>query len=127
MLRAFLLTPVLALVFSWPALAPTDPDYWWHTRTGQLIAETGAIPHLDTFSFTAAGQPWIAHEWLTELAYYALQSHIGYVGNVVLMGLLGSLAALALFATCRRWGVGELPAMLLVLWAFGMSLGSLGV
>src|SRR5258708_2794352 len=124
MLRAFLLTPVLAFVWSWPALAPTDPDYWWHTRTGQLIAQTGAIPHVDVYSFTAAGQPWIAHEWLTELIFYVVQAHVGCVGNVVLMGLVGSLTALALFATCRRGGVGELLATLLVLWAFGMSLGS---
>jgi hypothetical protein len=127
MLRAFLLSPVLVFVFCWPALAPTDPDYWWHVRTGQLIAQTGSIPRVDVFSFTAAGQPWIAHEWLTELGFALVQSRFGYVGNVLGMGLLGGLAALALFATCRRWGVGELPAVVLVLWAFGMSLGSFGV
>ena len=33
----------------------TDPDFWWHLRTGQLIVDTGAIPKVDPFSFTAAG------------------------------------------------------------------------
>jgi hypothetical protein len=46
---------------------------------------------------------------------------------VVLIGLLGCLAALALYAACSRWGVGELPSVVRVLWAFGMSLGSFGV
>ena len=30
-------------------------DYWWHLRTGQLIAETGAVPKLDPFTFTVPG------------------------------------------------------------------------
>jgi hypothetical protein len=122
-----LLAPVLVFVGSWPALVPTDPDYWWHVRTGQLIVESGAIPHADVFSSTALGQPWITHEWLTELVFYVLQAHFGYVANVLLIGALGSLAALALYATCRRWGAGELLAVVLVLWAFGMSIGSFGV
>ncbi|MEW6094234.1 MAG: hypothetical protein AB1531_09745, partial [Chloroflexota bacterium] len=47
-----------------------DPDFWWHLRTGQLIAETGAIPRADPFSFTNFGKTWIAHEWLSELIFY---------------------------------------------------------
>jgi hypothetical protein len=56
-----------------------------------------------------------------------VQHQWGYVGNVVLIGFLGSGAVLLLYATCRRWGVGELASVVLVLWAFGMSLGSFGV
>jgi hypothetical protein len=115
------------LVAIWPAVAPTDPDYWWHERTGQLIAETHAVPTVDPYSFTAAGQPWVAHEWLTELFFYAIQSHVAYVGNVVLLGLLGAASVVMLFATCRLWGIGDLTAVVLVVWAFGMSLPSFGV
>jgi hypothetical protein len=118
---------VLAFVAAWPVLAPTDPDYWWHTRTGQLIVESGAVPTTDPYSFTAAGQPWVAHEWLTEVLFYVVQHQFGYVGNVVLIALLGCLAAVLLFVTCRLRGVGDLASVVLVLWAFGMSLGSYGV
>jgi len=48
----------------------TDPDFWWHLRTGQLIVQTHAIPHIDPFSFTNNGKPWVAHEWLSELFMY---------------------------------------------------------
>jgi hypothetical protein len=126
-LQALLLTPLLAFVLVWPALAPTDPDYWWHARTGQLILESGTVPRTDPYSFTAYGQPWVAHEWLTEVIFYLVQRQFGYVGNVVLFGVLACLAAVSLYVTCRLWGVGELPSVVLVLWAFGMSLGSLGV
>ena len=43
----------------------TDPDLWWHLRTGQWIVETGHIPHSDPFSFTRAGSAWVSHEWLS--------------------------------------------------------------
>jgi hypothetical protein len=108
-------------------LAPTDPDYWWHALTGQLIVQSGSVPTTDLYSFTAAGQPWIAHEWLTEVLFYVVQHQAGYVGNVALLALLGCLTVLMLFATCRVRGVGDLASVVLVLWAFGMSLGSFGV
>ena len=44
-----------------------DPDLWWHLRTGQLIVETGHVPHSDPFSFTRAGHAWVSHEWLSEV------------------------------------------------------------
>jgi hypothetical protein len=49
-----------------------DPDFWWHLRTGQLIAQTHLIPHSDPYSFTNNGKPWVAHEWLSELLIYGL-------------------------------------------------------
>jgi hypothetical protein len=128
LLTVLLLAPVLLLVLAWPALAPTDPDYWEHVATGRVMAATGAVPSVDLYLFTTApGQPWVDHEWLTELSYAAVQDRFGYLGNVVLAGLLGCATALALYATCRLWGVGQLPAVVLVLWAFTMSLPSLGV
>jgi hypothetical protein len=42
----------------------TDPDVWWHLKTGQYITEHKSVPHTDPFSYTRAGEPWVAHEWL---------------------------------------------------------------
>lgn len=50
----------------------SDPDFWWHLRTGQYIIETRTIPHTDPFSLTRAGHPWVTHEWLTEVLLYAV-------------------------------------------------------
>ena len=55
-----------------------DPDFWWHLRTGQWIAETHAIPHADPFSFTNQGKTWLAHEWLSELLIYSLYRTGGF-------------------------------------------------
>src|SRR5579863_10632637 len=44
-----------------------DPDVWWHIRIGQDILRTHHWPTVDTYSFTAAGTPWIADGWLGEI------------------------------------------------------------
>jgi hypothetical protein len=56
----------------------TDPDYWWHLRTGQYIVETRSIPTEDVFSYTATGKDWIAHEWLSEVLIYTGVANVGY-------------------------------------------------
>jgi len=72
-------------------------DYWWHLRAGQLIAETGAVPRHDPFTYTAPGARWIDIHWLFQLALYPLFAYGGHaavvLSQLVLVGLL--LAALA--------------------------------
>src|SRR5262245_38969960 len=46
----------------------SDPDSHWHIAVGNWILAHGSVPTTDTFSFTFAGQPWIAKEWLSQLA-----------------------------------------------------------
>lgn len=47
-------------------------DFWWQARTGEIIVRTGRIPTRDELSWTAAGNPWVVHEWLTEVLFYWL-------------------------------------------------------
>jgi hypothetical protein len=63
-----LFTCLLYLVFFAAGFVSfTDPDYWWHRRTGQLIVETSSIPRHDVYSFTAAGRASLPHEWLSDV------------------------------------------------------------
>jgi len=122
-----LVVPVLLFIFVRPFFTHTDPDYWWHVRTGQYIYETGTIPRVDIYSYTAAGRPWVAHEWLTELLFYVIQRYFGYAANVALFALIGAITWLAVYAACRLRGVGEPGAVVLLLWGFAMSMGSANV
>ncbi len=45
-------------------------DFWWHVRTGQIIATTGQIPTTDLFTFTRAGETWINQAWLMQVLLY---------------------------------------------------------
>jgi hypothetical protein len=81
----------------------TDPDFFTHVRTGQLIVETGQVPTTDPFSFTWAGQPWTLHEWLSEVAMYLLITGIGTLPSLIVFGLIpGALLAILLYALVRR-------------------------
>ena len=65
----WLLAPVLGMM-AWLASAPVGPeDFWWHLRTGQIIAQTGQIPNTDLFTFSRAGLPWTNQAWLAQLVF----------------------------------------------------------
>jgi hypothetical protein len=90
--RRLLVFVLLAAIFTLTAGQITDPDFWWHLRTGQLIFDTRAIPHADIFSFTAQGREWVTHEWLAEVLIYALYKLSGWGGLVVSFSLVMTAA-----------------------------------
>jgi hypothetical protein len=102
----------------------TDPDVWWHLRTGQLILQSHHVVHSDPFSFTRAGAPWVDHEWLSQILIYSLYRLGGWAalmmtfGALIAAGLLlvfarspgkpyiaGIVTLLAAFASAPSWGV----------------------
>lgn len=91
------------LTIGWFALAArnvVDPDVWWHLKTGEYIVAHRAIPHADPFSYTRAGQPWVAHEWLAELAIFGLYRAAGWTGLIVVFAAIVSCAFVLLFLRC---------------------------
>lgn len=87
-----------------------DPGTFWHLLTGERILAHG-LPHEDWLSFTFAGRPWIAHQWLAELAMALLRRAGGY--DALLVAATGALALLfawgfqrLIIATVQpRWAV----------------------
>lgn len=65
----------------------TDSDTGWHIRTGEWILRTRCVPRRDMFSFTKNGEPWIAWEWLSDVAM-AEAHRIAGLSGVVLIALL---------------------------------------
>jgi hypothetical protein len=83
-----------------------DPDLWWHLRTGQWIVETGHVPHSDPFSFTRAGHPWVAHEWLSDVVFYELWKHGGAAALIVFSAIITTAGFMLLYLRCpgsRSW------------------------
>jgi hypothetical protein len=111
---------VFAVLFCWNFGASADYDFWWHIKAGEYIAQTGSIPHLDQWTYTMAGLPWIAHEWLAELAMYALFSSFGFWAVTAFYSLISTVAFGLLYLLFRRLGAGGGLALLLMLWARAM-------
>lgn len=89
-------------------------DIWWHIRTGELILSEG-FPKVDVFSFTAAGRPWILHEWGCEVIFFFLYNTFDVAGLVVLRALIASLIFGLLFKLFLRLKVNLFLAVLLVI------------
>ncbi len=64
-----------------------DSDAGWHIRNGERILSTLSLQHTDPFSFSKPGAPWIAWEWLSDLATGAIHITAGLGGVAVLYGL----------------------------------------
>src|SRR5215831_3858803 len=62
-----------------------DCDTGWHIRTGEWIIAHGWVPVRDIFSFSKAGEPWYAWEWLSDVVFARITA-------------LGGLQALVLFS-----------------------------
>lgn len=131
--RLFVLVLALGL-FVMAARSVTDPDIWWHLRTGELIFQTHHIPRTDPYSFTKDGQPWIDHEWLSQILLYGTYKFTGWSGLImefaaiigVAFGILflrspgrpyvaGAITAWGAMASIPSWGVR--PQMLTLLLA----------
>lgn len=82
-----------AVSFATPIL--NDGDTFWHIAAGRWMIAHGAVPATDPFSFTFAGRPWMAHEWLSEFLMAGAYRAAGWGGVMLLAGLVvGALSAL---------------------------------
>ena len=116
---------ILALgLFAMAARGITDPDVWWHLRTGQLILQNHSLFHTDPYSFTRFGQPWINHEWLSEILLFGLYRVAGFGGLIVAFAVV--IAATFLMVFARSAGRPYL-ASLMTLWGAVASAPSWGV
>lgn len=96
--RSLLLTAVLgvALSLSLQFSLVTDPDIWWHLRTGQWILTHGAIPQTDPFSSLGDNVSWVAYSWLFAVILYGFYQAWGLLGIVIYTLALTLLISLAL-------------------------------
>ena len=79
-----------------------DGDTGWHIRTGQWILANGQVPHQDFFSYTKAGQPWYAWEWLWDVCAAWTYQHGGLATVVAVNIVIISLTIALLFRLVRR-------------------------
>ena len=110
-LRSLLFTAI----FSLAAVPPLDPDLWWHLANGRLILATASIPHVDVYSFSAAGQPWVMHEWLADLAMYLVYQLGSLPLLVAIFAAVVTASAVCLYLLLRQTGLAASAAAVLTL------------
>lgn len=97
-----------------------DSDTYWHIVVGQWIIDHRALPHVDPFSFTMRGAPWITSAWLSEVLYNAAFKLAGWPGPAMLAALSASVAFFLLTLLLLK-RLPNVPVMILVAAGIAMT------
>jgi len=89
-----------------------DSDTGWHIRTGERIISSRSLPHVDPFSFSKPGEPWVAWEWGADVLMAAVYRASGLGGVALMYGLSIGAAVWMWFRLNRAAGGNCLLACL---------------
>ncbi|MEX1171190.1 MAG: hypothetical protein WEG56_01135, partial [Chloroflexota bacterium] len=106
--------PMLAAVIA----STSTVDLTYHLRAGSEILASGRIPAVDTWTFTAAGEPWRDQQWGAQVILRLVEMAGGWTGLVVLRVALTVIIVGSLLVAVRRRGLDARTSALLVLVAF---------
>ena len=106
-------TIAYAIVLFMPQVL-NDGDTWSHIAIGRWIVQHRGVPWADPFSFSFAGKPWIAQEWLSELAM-AVDYRLGELDGVLILSGAAVALAIGLFAWHLRLWLEPLPALIVLI------------
>lgn len=101
------------LAFSFAFAVPTDPDFWWHLRYGEIIVKTYTIPLVDTFTYTLDGTSVVDTEWLVEAIFYLLYTHATFIA----VSFVFALATSASFLIPILFRPVSLETLMIGMWA----------
>ncbi|MFL5777850.1 MAG: hypothetical protein ACJ761_02800 [Chloroflexota bacterium] len=90
--------PVLGgLIASLPTV-----DLTYHIRAGELVLDGGGIPKFDTFTFTAAGLPWVDQQWGAQVIFAIIYRLGGWTGLILMRAALIAVIFGSLMIIARR-------------------------
>jgi len=116
----------LALLFLLPIaffLSITPHDYWFYVRIGKDILQTGAIPTVDTFSYTYPGRPIFYQPWLSAVIFWLAHSTGGATLTFLLRGICIASAYGLMWTLMRAAGTGiKLATLLTILLGLSSSM-----
>ncbi len=81
-----------------------DSDAGWHIRIGETILSSGEFPRTDPYSFSRAGQPWFAWEWLSDVVSGAIHRAFGLAGVALVYSVVIAAGVWLWFQL--HWGLG---------------------
>jgi hypothetical protein len=114
---------VFALSFLFASRPISDPDFWFHLKLGQYIIQNGHVPHVDIFSCTIPGQPYVHHGWLSGVLFYFIYPHFGPNILIFLFAILTALAFWLVFKSSKEHLFTRGIAVLLGVWTVLPNIG----
>ena len=87
---------------------PYGQDVLWGARSGLDTLHTGHLPHVDAYSWTAHGKPWIPNSWAWNVLLGIVYDGAGVVGFWLLGAALAASMALLVGRCAERIGAKPL-------------------
>ena len=115
--------PVVAALLA--GLSSVDLTY--NLRAGDEILRAGAIPRVDSWTFTAAGQPWFDQQWGGQVLLEAVYRVGGWTGLALLRAVLVGVIFGLLLVIGIRGGLSTRSAALVTLAAFFVAAPALAL
>jgi hypothetical protein len=107
---------VLCIALCIAFLLPVTPeDYWWYLRVGQQTLTSGAIPGVDTFTYTIAGQTVYYHSWGAAVLFWLIYKAGGLALTVFLRGFVVAVTYAVVWFLSRKLSGGRITASLVLL------------
>ncbi|MDQ3126859.1 MAG: hypothetical protein M3Q66_00155, partial [Chloroflexota bacterium] len=93
-------------------------DLAYHVRAGAEILDLGAIPSVDTWTFTASGSSWFDQQWAGQVLLAGVHRVAGWTGLAILRSVMVGVIFTCLFLACRRRGLDLRRSAWLTIGAF---------
>ena len=115
-----------AVIFRFSATQIGEPDIWWHLRNAAYLLQQHSFPRVDTYSFGAAGSPWLDHEWLSEVPFFLGFKAMGLQGMLAVFSTVLVLIYAGVYYRSCRAGADCKDATIATLLAIFLGIVSLG-
>ncbi len=103
----FILLPLMvvtsALIFKFAFNFHMDSDPLWSIGVGEWININRAVPHVDVFSWTVAGEQWSSNSWLFCWLMYLADQSMGYLGIALIIFIPTLAAGYFLYLMCKKY------------------------
>ncbi|MHC2331474.1 hypothetical protein [Bradyrhizobium sp. USDA 4454] len=101
-----------------------DSDTYWQIAVGRWILDRHALPSVDIYSFTKAGEPWVSSSWLAQVLFAKAYELAGWTGPAALAAACGA-ATFALLTAILSRALPAIHASLIALVALVLTCGHL--
>ena len=101
---AFIAMVWLLVFFGGPSALFRDADAGWHIRAGERMIAAGTFRQGDPFSFSKAGEAWIAWEWASDVLVGTAHRAAG-LGGVAFLYMLAIATAVWMWFRLN-WAAG---------------------
>ena len=97
----------------------SDPDFYWHLKTGEWLLSTHSLSAGEPFTYTHAGAPLLHNEWLFQVLLALVFQAGGFIGVSLAVTAIHTASWYLTFLSCRTALASDAKALVVTLFFCG--------